>query len=65
VCEDCERRQQKNELPFFLAARFFWWQVICGMEAFSADWNSAAEQNERPKGDRFFALLFICRLVLV
>jgi hypothetical protein len=31
-------------------------RVVCGTEAFSADWNSPAEQRERPKGDRFIAV---------
>jgi hypothetical protein len=47
----------KKRAAIFLGCSFFWWQVVCGTEAFSADWNSPAEQRKRPKRDRFFALL--------
>jgi hypothetical protein len=50
---------KKKRAAIFLGCSLFYLRVVCGMEAFSADWNSPAEQRKRPKGDRFFPLLFI------
>jgi hypothetical protein len=48
----------KKRAAFFLSCSFFWWQVVCGTEGGTTDWNSPAQQRKRPKRDRFFALLF-------
>jgi hypothetical protein len=45
----------KKRAAFFQSCSFFWWQVVCGTEGGTTDWNSPAEQRERPKRDRFFA----------
>jgi hypothetical protein len=47
---------KKKRAAIFLGCSFFSLRVVCGTEAFSADWNSPAEQRERPKGDRFIAV---------
>jgi len=52
----------KKRAAFFQSCSFFWWQVVCGTEAFSADWNSPAEQRERPKRDRLIASTLSVRL---
>ncbi|RVU90844.1 hypothetical protein EH230_08090 [Flavobacterium columnare] len=49
----------KKRAAFFQSCSFFWWRVVCGTEAFSADWNSPAELRERPEGDRLIAFLLI------
>jgi hypothetical protein len=45
----------KKRAAIFLGCSFFWWQVVCGTELFSSDWNSPAQQRERPKRDRLIA----------
>ncbi|RVU90825.1 hypothetical protein EH230_07920 [Flavobacterium columnare] len=52
----------KKRAAFFLSCSFFWWRVVCAMEAFSADWNSPAELRERPEGDRLIELLFCLKV---
>ena len=47
----------KKRAAIFLGCSFLCLRVVCGTEAFSADWNSPAEQRERPEGDRLFASL--------
>jgi hypothetical protein len=49
----------KKRAAIFLGCSFFWWQVVCGTEAFSADWNNATQQRERPKRDRLFASILL------
>ena len=46
---------KKKRAAIFLGCSFFCLQVVCEAEAFSADWNSPAEQRKRPKGDRLIA----------
>ena len=48
----------KKRAAFFQSCSFFWWQVVCGTEGGTTDWNSPAEQRERPKRDRFIACCF-------
>jgi hypothetical protein len=56
----------KKRAAFFQSCSFFWWQVVCGTEGGTTDWNSPAEQRKRPKRDRFIALLFsICIFYLI
>ncbi len=52
----------KKRAAFFQSCSFFWWRVVCEAEAFSADWNSPAEQRERPEGDRLIASTLSVRL---
>ena len=52
----------KKRAAIFLGCSFFWWQVVCGTEGGTTDWNSPAELRKRPEGDRFIALLFGFRL---
>ncbi|OUD24361.1 hypothetical protein FPG92_12730 [Flavobacterium psychrophilum] len=49
---------KKKRAAIFLGCSLFCLQVVCGTEGGTTDWNSPAEQRKRPKGDRFFALLF-------
>ncbi|WP_219845011.1 hypothetical protein, partial [Flavobacterium columnare] len=48
---------KKNITALFSELLYFYLRVVCGMEAFSADWNSPAEQRERPEGDLLIALV--------
>jgi hypothetical protein len=49
---------KKKRAAIFLGCSFFCLRVVCGTEAFSADWNSPAEQRERPKRDRLIAFCY-------
>ena len=48
----------KKRAAFFQSCSFFWWQVVCGTEGETTDWNSPAEQRERPKRDRLIAFRY-------
>lgn len=48
----------KKRAAFFQSCSFFWWQVVCGTEGGTTDWNSPAEQRERPKRDRLIAFRY-------
>ena len=46
---------KKNTSVLFSELLYFSLQVVCGTEGGTTDWNSPAQQRERPKGDRFIA----------
>ncbi|PTD16586.1 hypothetical protein C6N29_02985 [Flavobacterium columnare] len=53
------KEDNKKRAAIFLGCSFLWWQVVCGTELFSSDWNSPAEQRERPEGDRLIAFRYL------
>ncbi len=46
---------KKKRAAIFLGCSYFSLRVVCGTEGGTTDWNSPAQQRERPKGDRLFA----------
>lgn len=57
-CVKTGARKRSGCLPFFKAGRCYADEWTVERRLFSADWNSPAQQNERPEGDRFIPLLF-------
>ena len=52
----------KKRTAIFLGCSFFYLRVVCGTERGTSDWNSRAEQRERPEGDRLIALVISLRV---